>query len=360
MEQVQNHYNTTGLWYNEATMTRREAVINALEHRDTRPVPWTIGLTGQAADALREIGKDKEVNDEFGSYISSFYYDGWPQPVPGKPGFFKDDFGVIWNRNGADKDIGVIDGFIMGSPETDSYEFPVIDKEKIRKGLESVLAQRGDRFFFAGFGFTLFERAWTLMGMENVLVYMIECPQALEEFLDRICDFWIRLIDIVLEYDIDGVHFGDDWGQQKGLIMGPAFWRCFIKPRIARLYARVKSKGKYVSQHSCGDCREIFPDLIEIGLDCYQTFQPEIYPVTEMKKLYGDKITFWGGVSTQQCLPRMSAKEVQNEIVRLIKILGEDGGLIISPTHSVPQDVPPENILAMAEVFMNQEKFIVD
>jgi len=345
-------------------MTRREAVIEALNHRDVRPVPWTLDLTGQAADALRQAFTgdkavlESDLSSGFGSYITSFYYSGWPAPIPGKPGYFIDDFGVVWNRNGADKDIGVIDGFIMGSPETDSYQFPKIDTGKIRKGIEDILSWRGDRFAIASFGFTMFERAWTLMGMENVLVYMIECPDALENFLDRLCDFWLGIVDIALEYDIDGVYFGDDWGQQQGLIMGPEHWRRFIKPRMARLYARVKSSGKYVLQHSCGDCRDIFPDLVEIGLDCYQTFQPEIYPIAEMKKNYGDKISFWGGVSTQQCLPRSTPAEVKHKIVNLIKTLGKNGGLIIAPTHSVPHDVPPENILAMAEVFRNQERFV--
>ncbi|MDR0474632.1 MAG: uroporphyrinogen decarboxylase [Treponema sp.] len=339
-------------------MTRREAVIEALEHRDIRPVPWTLSLTGQAADALWEQGKDIGLKDAFGSYITGSYYDGRPVPIPGRPGYFKDDFGVVWNRNGADKDIGVIDGFVMGSPETDDYIFPQIDNGKIRKEIEASVNNRGDRFVFASFGFTMFERAWTLMGMENVLVYMIECPDALEKFFDKLCDFWLGLVDIALEYGIDGVHFGDDWGQQKGLIMGPEYWRRFIKPRMARLYARVKGKGKYVSQHSCGDCREIFPDLIEIGLDCYQTFQPEIYPVAEMKEKYGSKISFWGGVSTQQCLPKSSPAELRREIALLIKTLGNNGGFIIAPTHSVPHDVPVENILAMAEVFQNQEKYV--
>ena len=339
-------------------MTRREAVIEALEHREIHPVPWTLGLTSQAADAMKKAGKDEGLKDDFGSYITGAYYDGWAVPVPGRPGYFRDDFGVVWNRNGADKDIGVIDGFIMGSPENRDYELPVIDTAKLRRNIEAAAAERGDRFFMMSFGFTMFERAWTLMGMENVLIYMIECPEALEIFLDRLCDFWLNLVDIALEYDIDGVHFGDDWGQQQRLIMGPAHWRRFIKPRMARLYARAKSRGKFVSQHSCGDCREIFPDLVEIGLDCYQTFQPEIYPVAEMKKLYGNRISFWGGVSTQRCLSRQSPAEVQEEIIRLIKIAGKNGGLIIAPTHAVPQDVPVENILAMEEVFRRQDRFI--
>ena len=73
----------------------------------------------------------------------------------------------------------------------------------------------------AGFGFVMFERLWSLMGMENALASMVACPDELDAFLDRICDYFCHLIDIALEYDFDGIYFGDDWGQQKGLIMGP-------------------------------------------------------------------------------------------------------------------------------------------
>jgi uroporphyrinogen decarboxylase len=93
-------------------------------------------------------------------------------------------------------------------------------------------------------------------------------------------------------------------------------------------------------------------------LDCYQTFQPEIYNIAEMKKLYGKNISFWGGISTQQCLPRMNAKQVQEEIVRVTRMLSPGGGYIIGPTHAIPGDVKPENIMAMIEVFQNQENFL--
>jgi len=339
-------------------MTRRETVIEALEHRETKPIPYTLDLTSQAADAMRKAGKGEGIESRFGGYITGTYYDGWPVEIPERPGYFLDDFGVTWNRNGADKDIGVVEKFIVGDPETSVYTFPKVDLKRFRADLEWIIANREDRFVTASFGFTMFERAWSLMGMENLLMYMIDCPEAVEAFLDRICDFFLELVDIALEYDVDCVHFGDDWGQQRGLIMGPAYWRRFIKPRMARLYARIKAKGKFVSQHSCGDCRDIFPDLVEIGLDMYQTFQPEIYPVAEMKKSYGDHISFWGGVSTQRCLPYRSPAEVQKEIVQIMKIAGKNGGLVIAPTHAVPQDVPVENILAMLEVFQNQDRFL--
>ena len=136
--------------------------------------------------------------------------------------------------------------------------------------------------------------------------------------------------------------------------MGPAHWRHFIKPRMARMYAKAKAAGKYVLQHSCGDCNEILPDLIEIGLDCYQTFQPEVYDIEKVKALYGDKLAFWGGVSTQRCLPYATPQGVKDEALRVAKILRKDGGYIWAPTHAIAFDVPPENILALAEVFHQQ------
>lgn len=335
-------------------MTPRESVIDALNHKEHKAVPYHLDFTAQALEQLVTYTGDNQIEEKIGASLHYIQYWGWPTEIPDRPGYFKDEFGVVWNRNGADKDIGVVENPLIDDLEDDTYEFPQCDEARLRQEYEELVAHKGDRFTMAGFGFSMFERSWSLMGMENVLMSMIACPDALEQFYDKICDYFLRLVDIALEYDIDGVYFGDDWGQQRGLIMGPAHWRRFIKPRMARLYARVREKGKYVMQHSCGDCHEIFPDLIEIGLNCYQTFQPEIYDIVKMKQLYGEKLTFWGGVSTQQCLPYATPVGVQTEIRRMINALRQGGGLIIAPTHALAFDVPPENILAMVDAFKNQ------
>lgn len=119
----------------------------------------------------------------------------------------------------------------------------------------------------------------------------------------------------------------------------------------------MKAAGKLVIQHSCGDIHGCFPDLLEIGFDCYQTFQPEVYDIYGIKAQYGDRLSFWGGVSTQQALPKMSRQDLQTEIVRVVNALRKDGGLIIAPTHAIPFDVPPENIMTMVEVFQNQDRY---
>ncbi|MFH1074187.1 MAG: uroporphyrinogen decarboxylase family protein, partial [Candidatus Firestonebacteria bacterium] len=149
--------------------------------------------------------------------------------------------------------------------------------------------------------------------------------------------------------------FGDDWGQQQGLIMGPKHWRKFIKPRIARMYKKVHDSGKKVFIHSCGDVEEIFPDLIEIGVDVFNPFQPEAFDVYKIKNKFGSKLTFFGGMSTQKTLPFGTPNEVKSETLKLIKEIGKDGGYIFSPAHATPKDVPIENIASMLEVLRNQK-----
>ena len=332
-------------------MTKKERVNKAVKHETTDFTPYDIGFTNQEYEKVAAYLKDPDFIQKIGNHISSVYYDGYLHELSGRAGYWKDDFGVVWNRNGADKDIGVIDGFVIQDSDIGCISMPELDEAKLRSEYEKLAGQKDDTFKFGSIGFSMFERAWTLRGMENFLIDMVTEPEFADELLDAIAEYNLKVIDIALEYNIDGFHFGDDWGQQKGLIMGPDYWRRFIKPRMAKMYERVKSRNKIVSQHSCGDISEIFPDLIDIGLDVYQTFQPEIYDFNKTKKEYGSHLTFWGGISTQRLLPFASPEEVKRTVKETIRIMGRDGGYIAAPTHALPGDIPPENVLAMIEAF---------
>ncbi len=95
-------------------------------------------------------------------------------------------------------------------------------------------------------------------------------------------------------------------------------------------------------------------DLIEIGLDCYQTFQPEIYNIEKIKKEFGNDLCFWGGISTQRLLPYETPEVVKSETRRIMEIMSKGWGYIAAHTHAIPLDVPPRNVLAMLEAFKNQ------
>ncbi|NLO82661.1 MAG: uroporphyrinogen decarboxylase [Clostridiales bacterium] len=337
-------------------MTKRERVIAALSHKETDIIPYQVDFTQQQRQKMVEYLNDSEFENKIGNHIEGVYYDGWPKEEV--PGYYVDDFGVRWNRTGVDKDIGVVDRYILSQPSLKEYKFPEPDEKALREQFEAMLNRDNQKFKVGNLGFSMFERAWTLRGMENLLADMVLEPVFVEELLDAICEFNLKIIDIGLSYDIDAFQFGDDWGQQRGLIMGPKFWRKFIKPRMARMYERVKSKGKFVIQHSCGDIHEIFPDLIDIGLDVYQTFQPEIYHIDFIKKEYGKHLSFWGGISTQRLLPFGTIDEVKEKTAEIMRIMGKGGGYIAAPTHAVPGDVPPENVMAMLAVMMNQERYL--
>ena len=173
------------------------------------------------------------------------------------------------------------------------------------------------------------------------------------DLLEAIADYNIAQIRQALKYDIDAVYFGDDWGQQRGLQMGPKLWRQFIYPVLKRMYAEVHAAGKFVFIHSCGDVDELFDDLIGIGLNCFNPFQPEVMDVEALIERYRGRLTFHGGLSTQRTLPFGTCEDVRLETQRLLK-MGGQGGYIFAPAHDVEGDVPLENMLAFIDSIQSQ------
>ena len=161
-------------------------------------------------------------------------------------------------------------------------------------------------------------------------------------------------MDGMLEYPFDAVYFGDDWGSQRGLIMGPRLWREFIRPRIERMFRRAHDKGRKVFLHCCGDVDEIFDDLAGMGLNVFNPFQPEVMDTFALAKEYKGRLAFWGGISTQRLLPYGTPEEVRREVRHILKTIGAGGGYIAAPAHDTPKDVPVENMMAMVEVLQGQ------
>jgi uroporphyrinogen decarboxylase len=335
-------------------MTPRERVIASLEHRQPDATPWHITFTEPARQAMAEFYGDPRFESKLGNCLHVLRTRLPDLPVLGSPGIEEDEFGVRWDRR-VDRDIGTVCNTRITPRTLRDYRFPDPGNPlRFARFPESLTALRGERFVIASIGFTLFERAWTLAGMETVLMAMADDSPFIHELLDRCLEYAMAVTRIALSYGIDGMRFGDDWGQQQGLIMGPALWRRFIKPRISRLYGLVKAAGKRVFIHCCGKVQELFPDLIESGVDVFNPFQPEVMDVAKMKELYGDALTFFGGISTQRTLPSASVARVREEVRRLIEVVGRKGGLIVAPAHDIPGDAKPENVAAMLEELRNQ------
>ncbi len=329
-------------------MTNRERVIAALEHRQPDRVPYQIGFTHNARAAFVEaFGESalRQLDNCFHGVCAA------PGPLEGMVDetTWRDEFGVQWDRS-VDRDIGIVKNRVLPERDLSDLTFPEPRDPQRWVEFEAAVAAAGDRCAQFGIGFSLFERAWTLRGMDTLFVDMMEAPEFVDDLLDMICEYNVAMVEQAVMYDIDVVHFGDDWGSQRGLLMGPETWERFIAPRLERMYGAAKDAGKFVSIHSCGHVQEVFPQLIDLGLDCFNPFQPEVMDPYEMKREFGDRLAFWGGVSTQQLLPCGTPDEVRGEVRRLIDEVGEGGGYICAPAHSIPGDAKPENVMAMLEV----------
>jgi uroporphyrinogen-III decarboxylase len=148
---------------------------------------------------------------------------------------------------------------------------------------------------------------------------------------------------------VDMIWIGDDVGAQDKMLMSPATWRKFLKPRMATFISTLKAIDPQIkiAYHSDGTIYPIIPDLIEIGVDVLNPVQPKCMDPGKVKQEHGDKLCFWGSIDEQYTLPFGSPAEVQQEVMRRLRTLGKDGGLIVGPTHHVQLDTPLENFWAM-------------
>jgi len=314
-------------------------------------VPWSFSFTQEDRAKLVEHYGSEDLDSVLQNHILALGAD---------IGFFDDlgdnrlmdGFGVVWDRS-VDKDIGVVEKTVLPEPDMGGYEFPDPLDARFFADIPERIERHGDRFRVFQLGFSLYERAWTMRGMENLLCDFIVNPEFLHDLFNRIADYNIAQVTEAMKYDIDAVYFGDDWGQQHGLQMGPDLWREFIRPVLARMYAAVRDAGKYVFIHSCGDVDELFDDLIEIGLNCFNPFQPEVMDVGALIEQYRGRLTFHGGLSTQRTLPYGSPDDVAAETRGLIEA-GRAGGYILAPAHAVEGDVPLENMLAFIDEALGQ------
>ena len=257
-------------------MTRKDRVWKALQHHQPDFIPFQVDFTQQEHDRVADFLRDPAFEPKIGGHIERANFSGPMGPETERPGFFRDDFGVIWNKTGVDRDIGMMDELLIKEPDISTYRFPELDEAAAHAKFRSLVENGRDTFKIGRLSMALYERAWSLRGMENLLCDMLQEPAFVDALLEKITDYTVRIIDIGLSYpEIDGFYFGDDWGQQTpGLIMGRRSWQRFLKPHLKRMYGRIKSKGRFVIQHSCGNILELYPELIEIGLDVHNTFQP--------------------------------------------------------------------------------------
>ncbi len=201
-----------------------------------------------------------------------------------------------------------------------------------------------------------FERAHAMQGLETFLLNMATDPDFARELLERIAKHCKQLMGRFLEAlgdNVDIIKIGDDLGTEQGLLISPAMYRDILKPIHADFIRFIKARTKAkVFFHSDGDVAPLIEDFIEIGVDILnpiQTSAGTMSDLVSLKKRFGRNIVFCGGIDTRRVLPSGSVGDVREEVRRVMQILGPGGGYMAAAVHTVMDDVPPENVLGMAD-----------
>jgi uroporphyrinogen decarboxylase len=246
---------------------------------------------------------------------------------------------------------------LADSKDLDAFPWPDPRDPRLLEGAaRAVAADQGEHFIVPNFGFCLFERAWSLRRFDTFLVDLVLDPDFAEEVLERITEIQLVLIRRFIELGVDGGYFGDDYGSQKATLFSPQLWRGLFKPRLARMFAPFREAGLPVLMHSDGNIRAILPDLVEIGLTAYNPVQPEVIDHAWLRETFGDRLAYYGGISTQTVLPFGTPAEVKAAVAGCVRTLAPHrSGLVVAPSHRMLADIPLQNVEALLDAFATLE-----
>jgi uroporphyrinogen decarboxylase len=348
-------------------MTPRENIMSMYRRQGYQNAPVGFGLCPSLREEFqrRAGGKSEE---EYFDYPQGFClgWVPWPhwkqrEPVdftrfydtPLKPGTHIDVYGVAHEPGSeAAKHMSYMRhplGRATSLEELQAYPFPetdTVNTSHIRKGVEEAHA-RG-RAAFAGMACTVWETAWYIRDMTQLMMDMTMEDEKATFMLDKIADEACKRIALFAEAGVDIVELGDDVGMQSTIMMSEEMYRAWLQPRLARVIATAKriKPDILIYYHTCGYVEPLIPNLIEAGIDILNPVQPECMPFDRIHRQFGDRLSFNGTLGTQTTMPFGTPKDVRREVLHNLELAGPKGGLFCCPTHLLEPEVPWENIEA--------------
>lgn len=238
--------------------------------------------------------------------------------------------------------------------DVERFDWPDPELYIHRESVEAAIAQAPAGYPILGVLWAAhFQDACSAFGMENALCNMLMNPEMYKAVDDRITQFYLRANELYFEYGkgkIDAVLIGNDLGSQRGLILSKAMIDEFVMPNAKKLIEQAHAYGAKVIYHSCGSIFDAIPSLIDAGVDAIHPIQAlaKDMDAEKLQRAYGGKVSFCGGVDTQELLVEGTPEEVR-AVVRHLRTLFPTG-LIISPSHeAIQEDVSTENLLVIFE-----------
>jgi len=351
-------------------MTSRERFLAALTGKPLDMLPLDINFADEVArkrlsdhygmeaeEFFEWLGNDVRhtyVMDEIQLFLQNkewmdfAFKHGYAFPNPQNPDLCFDQWGVGWNM--------VSDGQLPVSSCLDDWDdlskikapnpasenqFHIYDmhiEEYDKKQLAVDVAQY----------FGPFERGYLIRGFEDFMMDMYIDRDNVEELLDIITDYRVKMAKEIVAKGVTFGHSGDDYGSEIGPLMSLEIWRELFKPRLEKIWKVYLDAGLPVVHHSCGDCEQFLDDMLDIGLTAIHPVQATAMDIHKLGQRFGDRLVFYGGFDTRDILTTGTPEDVRANVKDTIETLGKHGRMICAPIN-IMRNVPFENFDALVE-----------
>ena len=335
-------------------MTPRDIVLDQIHHRETAPVPYTLAFEQEVGERLDHHFGGDTWREQLVKYIAQCGGICKPTNEALDDDHHRDAFGTVWRTDELPPSV-VEPG--LKTPTFRDYTFPSVDTfldPTVKDGVKARIEKSPDSFTIVSTGMCLWQ-SWYVRGFENTLMDCVAEEDFYAELLDRFTELTLALVEECADIPADAIMMGDDWGDQRGVLIGPERWRKYSKSRYARIFEAIHDQGKLAIMHCCGSAAAILGDIVEIGLDVLESVQPEAAGMSPyaLKQAWGDRITFWGGLGSQSTIPWGTPEEIRREIRQLRSEIGRGGGYILAPAKPLRTETPTENAVAIVEEFLD-------
>lgn len=368
--------------------TPRERIIAAINHREPDRVPVDITplydfylnlkkfLSIEIDEEVKhnlfmEVIPHPEVLRKLGADIISVKLGSArnQKNVTSSDGFVQDEWGVIYrkvNQPGGGSYYEVQHAPLANASieDLEKYPWPEADLPGRGEGAEAFakdMYENTDLALMGRFGGPIIEMGVYLLGFERWMVRAASEPEFATAFLEKVTDVQIAFDRVGIQATGKYLQMlkvsGEDLGMQTGPLYSPKMFQGLILPRLKRRWQAARqllyeiNPSVKIMLHSCGSIRKFIPDLIEAGIQVLDPVQPHAAHMDsfELKREFGEKLVFHGGIDIQQVLPFGTQEEVEEEVRARINAFAPGGGYILAPAHNVQADVPPANIVAMIQ-----------
>ncbi len=340
-------------------MNSRERVRLALSGRRPDRVPAALGFFSQSLDGIADLDAHFGLDVRFAAFSPPAGQDGFLRYLRGLPEHvhvgseaqlrtyyewgYRPELGEARPLSGIRSLAELADALL---PDLTRPERHAGLAEQVRGWHEQGLAVAGAPPHLGG---ELFETAWRLRGFSNFMLDLIERPALAAYLLDQLTAMLVQNALILAQAGVDILLLDDDVAMPTGLMIGPALWRAFFRPRLAQVIrlAREAAPDLLVFYHSDGDFSRLLPDLLEIGVNVVNPLQPDCMNAVAIRREFGDRLALWGAVGAAAAWDYGTPDQIRAEVRRRVETLGP-AGLLLSPAYDIDY-TPYENLVAFVE-----------